>query len=54
MTKEKLLRQIIALLSDDLDLLTSAARAAHAAATHEECIPDNKYDTTALEASYIV
>jgi len=53
MTKEELLRRIVALLSDDLALLTSAARAAHAAATHEECIPDNKYDTTALEASYI-
>jgi transcription elongation GreA/GreB family factor len=26
---------------------------AHEAATHEECLPDNKYDTTALEASYI-
>ena len=26
---------------------------AHAAATHEECQPDNKYDTTALEASYL-
>jgi len=53
MTKEELLQRIVALLNDDLALLTVAARAAHAAATHEECIPDNKYDTTALEASYI-
>jgi hypothetical protein len=30
-----------------------AARTAHAAATHAECLPDNKYDTTALEASYL-
>jgi len=53
MRKEQLLQQIIATLNADLALLSAAARAAHAAATHEECIPDNKYDTTALEASYI-
>jgi len=53
MTKEHLLEAIIAALSADLTLLTAAARAAHEAATHEECIPDNEYDTTALEASYI-
>jgi transcription elongation GreA/GreB family factor len=53
MTKETLLQQIIAILAADLAVLSTAARAAHAAATHEECIPDNKYDTTALEASYI-
>lgn len=33
--------------------LTAAAKTAHAAATHEECLPDNKYDTTGLEASYV-
>jgi len=53
MTKEQLLQAIVATLSADLKLFFSAARTAHAAATHEECIPDNKYDTTALEASYI-
>lgn len=53
MDKEKILPQIIAALNADLELLTRAARAAHAAATHEECIPDNKYDTTGLEASYV-
>lgn len=53
MTKQQLLQTIIATLEADLALFTSAARAAHKAATHEECIPDNKYDTTALEASYI-
>lgn len=53
MTKEQLLQQIQALLAADLAVFSAAARAAHEAATHEECIPDNKYDTTALEASYI-
>lgn len=53
MTKAALLQQIIATLSADLATLSEAARAAHAAATHEECLPDNKYDTTGLEASYL-
>ncbi len=53
MTKEQLLHRITALLNADLAVLASASRFAHEAATHEECIPDNKYDTTALEASYI-
>lgn len=53
MTKERLIQNIIAALSADQAVLAAAARAAHEAATHEECLPDNKYDTTALEASYI-
>ena len=53
MNKELLLNKIIALLTEDLKILTEAARTAHAAATHEECVPDNKYDTTGLEASYV-
>lgn len=53
MDKQALLSNIIAALTADLGLLTEAARTAHAAATHEECLPDNKYDTTGLEASYI-
>ena len=53
MTKEQLLAAIIATLTADLAVLTAAAKAAHEAATHEECMPDNEYDTTALEASYI-
>lgn len=53
MTKERMIQEIIAVLSADLLVLTTAAMAAHAAATHAECLPDNKYDTTALEASYI-
>lgn len=53
MSKERIIQEIITALSADLRVLTSASRAAHAAATHAECLPDNKYDTTALEASYI-
>lgn len=53
MSKETIIQKIISVLSADLTVLTSASRAAHAAATHSECLPDNKYDTTALEASYI-
>ena len=53
MTKQQLRQTIIARLEADLALFTVAARTAHEAATHEECAPDNKYDTTALEASYL-
>ena len=53
MSKELIIQEIITTLSAGLAVLTSASRAAHAAATHAECLPDNKYDTTALEASYI-
>jgi transcription elongation GreA/GreB family factor len=53
MDKQALLKQIINTLTRDLEVLTEAAKTAHAAATHAECVPDNKYDTTGLEASYI-
>ena len=53
MSKEQIIQKIITSLSADLSVSSIAARAAHAAATHSECLPDNKYDTTALEASYI-
>jgi transcription elongation GreA/GreB family factor len=53
MTKKEILSRIIETLTADLATLTAAAKHAHSAATHEECIPDNKYDTTALEASYV-
>ena len=53
MTKKQIVAGIIARLEADLALFTAAALHAHHAATHEECQPDNKYDTTALEASYL-
>jgi transcription elongation GreA/GreB family factor len=40
-------------LKADQDLLLQAASAAHAAATHAENIPDSKYETLSIEASYI-
>ncbi|GAM10411.1 transcription elongation factor GreA [Geobacter sp. OR-1] len=51
--KAELLKKIIAQLSHDLDVLFTAAKTAHEASTHEENQPDNKYDTLALEASYV-
>jgi transcription elongation GreA/GreB family factor len=53
MTKEQLRTAIMTALAADLETFFRAARTAHEAATHSECLPDNKYDTTALEASYI-
>lgn len=53
MNKADLIQGIIAQLSHDLDVLFTAARTAHEAATHEENQPDNEYDTLALEASYV-
>lgn len=53
LTKTELLQRIIQTLESDLAILLQAARTAHAAATHEENIPDNKYATLGLEASYL-
>jgi transcription elongation GreA/GreB family factor len=51
--KTELLQAIIGKLSHDLEVLFTAAKTAHEAATDEENAPDNKYDTLALEASYV-
>ncbi len=51
--KQKLLNLIIEQLKNDHQLLLQAATAAHAAATHAENIPDSKYETLSVEASYI-
>jgi transcription elongation GreA/GreB family factor len=53
MNKEDLRARIVARLAADHALLLQAAKSAHAAATHEENIPDNKYETLGLEASYL-
>lgn len=53
MNKERFREQIIAKLSADHQLLLQAAKSSHAAATHEDNVPDSKYETLALEASYI-
>nr|WP_314481504.1 GreA/GreB family elongation factor [uncultured Pseudomonas sp.] len=53
MDKARLIAQIIAALEQDLDVLTRAAQTAYEAATAEENIAENKYDTLGLEASYL-
>src|SRR5476651_2906600 len=53
MDKTRLLQLIRAQLSQDLAVQFNAALTAHEASTHEENIPDNKYETLALEASYV-
>lgn len=53
MNKLQLLKQVISQLTKDLTILLNAAKSAHEASTHEENIPDNKYETLALEASYV-
>ena len=53
MNKQEIIRQIIAQLANELELLAKAARAAHSEATHESSKAENKYDTRGLEASYL-
>lgn len=52
-TKRELLQQIIATLSAEVELLTTAALATHAEATDDENKAEDKYDTRGLEASYL-
>lgn len=53
MDKARIQHLIIAKLSDDLELLQRAVQTAYEAATHEENVAENKYDTLGLEASYL-
>jgi transcription elongation GreA/GreB family factor len=53
MNKPDILKLIIARLETNLDIAERAARTAYEAATHEENIAENKYDTLGLEASYL-
>jgi transcription elongation GreA/GreB family factor len=53
MDKTHLLQLITEQLAHDLAVQYNAAKTAHDASTHEENIPDNKYETLALEASYL-
>ncbi|TDF85516.1 transcription elongation factor GreAB [Pseudomonas sp. H9] len=53
MNKADLLQRIIDTLSADLDVAQRAAQTAYEAATAEENIAENKYDTLGLEASYL-
>jgi transcription elongation GreA/GreB family factor len=53
MNKTTLLHAITAQIARDLGALMAAARAAHGEATDEQNKAENKYDTRALEASYL-
>ncbi|MGF6591330.1 GreA/GreB family elongation factor [Pseudomonas sp. 2835] len=53
MNKADLLQRIIDTLTFDLDVAQRAAQTAYEAATAEENIAENKYDTLGLEASYL-
>jgi len=51
--KKRIHKLIIERLTADLALFSVAAKTAHEASIHEENVPDNKYDTLSLEASYV-
>ncbi|SHM97728.1 hypothetical protein SAMN05216593_105118 [Pseudomonas asturiensis] len=53
MNKQDVLQRITDRLAVDLDIAQRAAQTAYEAATHEENIAENKYDTLGLEASYL-
>ena len=53
MDKLLLQQQVLERLRADLLQAEQAAREAHATATHEENIAENKYDTLGLEAAYL-
>ena len=53
MNKQNLTNQIITRLRNEHASLLREAKTSHAAATHDENIPDNKYATLGLEASYL-
>ena len=52
-TKNRIHQLIIERLTADLAVFSDAAQTAHEASIHAENIPDNKYDTLSLEASYV-
>lgn len=53
MDKTDIIKLIIEQLTHDLAVQYKAAITAHEASTDSENIPDNKYETLALEASYV-
>jgi len=53
MDKFVLRQQVLERLGEDLLYAEQAQRVAHEAATHEENIAENKYDTLGLEAAYL-
>lgn len=53
MNKQELLQNVITQLEGELANARKAASAAHEAATAEENLPENQFDTRALEASFL-
>ncbi|MDD2733026.1 MAG: transcription elongation factor GreAB [Desulfuromonadaceae bacterium] len=53
MDKAQIITLIVEQLTHDLAVQFKAAITAHEASTDSENIPDNKYETLALEASYV-
>ena len=53
MDKNLLLQDVLTHLQADLEQASLAALTAHEAATHEENVAENKYDTLGLEAAYL-
>ncbi len=53
MDKNLLLQDVLSHLQTDLEQASLAALSAHEAATHEETVAENKYDTLGLEAAYL-
>lgn len=53
MDKNLLLQDVLIHLQADLEQASLAALTAHEAATHEENVAENKYDTLGLEAAYL-
>ncbi len=51
--KQALVRELRAIIAREIEVLTSAAKSAHAQATHEESKPENDKDTRGLEAAYL-
>lgn len=51
--KRAIVELIVAQITRDLQGIVASAKASHAEATHEQNKAENKYDTRALEASYL-
>ncbi|AXN31381.1 transcription elongation factor [Vibrio coralliilyticus] len=53
MNKSELLQTILTAMQHSLEVANSATQRAIESATDEETVPEHKYDTLALEASYL-
>lgn len=53
MNKSHIRQLILEQLHEELNAAQAAVRSAHEAATHEDSIAENKYDTFGLEAAYL-